>query len=127
MAYTEATDPNAKKADFTDGVDVYKVSENHYHFEDFIHGQFGKENIRKVQATARTDGLNKKILIETGTKKELQKNCTTYGTRITWKITNVNNPSHGVQRWIGPKHWQMQCMIRKFIFTYQIRNYGKQY
>lgn len=68
MAYTEATNPNAKNADYTDGVDAYKVSENHYHFEDFIHGQFGKENIRKVQSTARSDGLNKMILIETGTK-----------------------------------------------------------
>ena len=68
MAYTDAKNPNAKKADWTDGVDVYKINENHYLFTDFIHGQFGKKNIRKVQATAKLDGLNKKILIETGTK-----------------------------------------------------------
>ena len=68
MAYTEANNPNSKKADWTDGVDAYKMNDNHYIFTDFIHGQYGKENIRKVQATARTDGLNKTILIETGTK-----------------------------------------------------------
>ena len=68
MAYTEAANPNSKKADYTAGVNAYKITENHYLFTDFIHGQYGKENIRKIQSTARLDGLNKTILIETGTK-----------------------------------------------------------
>jgi len=68
MAYTEANNINSKKADYTAGVNAYKISENHYIFTDFIHGQYGKENIRKIQNTAYLDGLNKTILIETGTK-----------------------------------------------------------
>lgn len=68
MAYTEANNPNSKKADYTAGVNAYKITENHYLFTDFIHGQYGKENIRKIQNTAKLDGLNKTILIETGTK-----------------------------------------------------------
>ena len=68
MAYTEATNPNSKKADYTAGVNAYKISDNHYIFTDFVHGQYGKENIKKIQNTAYLDGMNKPILIETGTK-----------------------------------------------------------
>jgi len=68
MAYTEATNPSSKKADYTAGVNAYKISENHYIFTDFIHGQYGKDNIKKIQNTAYLDGPNKTILIETGTK-----------------------------------------------------------
>lgn len=68
MAYTEAANPNSKRADYTAGVNAYKISDNHYIFTDFVHGQYGKENIRKIQNTAYLDGMNKTILIETGTK-----------------------------------------------------------
>lgn len=68
LAYTEANNPNSKKADWTAGVDAYKLLDGTYLFTDFILGQFGKNNIHEIQQTARMDGLNKKILIETGTK-----------------------------------------------------------
>ena len=67
MAYTEKKKEFDDSHDFTDGVDAYKISPTYYLFTDFIHGQFGQENIHKVQATARIDGLTKPILIETGT------------------------------------------------------------
>ena len=68
LAYTEANNPNSKKADWTAGVDAYKLLDGSYLFTDFILGQFGKNNIKEIQRTARMDGLNKKILLETGTK-----------------------------------------------------------
>lgn len=68
MAYTEANNPNSKTADYTAGVQCYKYHPNHYLFTDFIHGQFGKDNIHQIQNTAYLDGLNNPILIETGTK-----------------------------------------------------------
>ena len=68
MAYTEANNPHSKTADYTAGVQCYKYHPNHYLFTDFIHGQFGKDNIHQIQNTAYLDGLNTPILIETGTK-----------------------------------------------------------
>ena len=68
MAYTDEKNPNSKTADFTAGVDAYKLYDESYLFTDFIHGKYGKENINHIQSTARADGLNKTILIETGTK-----------------------------------------------------------
>ena len=68
LAYTEASNPNSKNADYTAGVNAYKIDENNYLFTDFVHGQYGKENIRRIQNTAYLDGPNKTILIETGTK-----------------------------------------------------------
>lgn len=56
------------KRDYTDGVPVYKVSDDEYWITDFVHGQFGNETEDKVLSTAKIDGSSKHILIETGTK-----------------------------------------------------------
>lgn len=68
MAYTLTTGDYDDSADYTAGIAAYRVNKNHYLFTDLIYGQFGKKNIKIVQDTARQDGVNQKILIETGTK-----------------------------------------------------------
>jgi len=70
MAYTDektALDNNVD-ADYTAGCEGFKVSDTHYHFQDFLYKRLGEENIRYIQSTARLDGLNKPIQIETGTR-----------------------------------------------------------
>lgn len=70
MAYTSEKEAltRGKDADYTAGVHAEKINENHYIFSDFLYKRLGKENIKKVQSIAKFDGLNKPILIETGTK-----------------------------------------------------------
>ena len=70
MAYTgqqEALESNTD-ADYTAGCEAYKISNYHYHFQDFLYERLGKQNITYIQRVARQDGLNRDILIETGTK-----------------------------------------------------------
>lgn len=69
MAYTSEKDALDKNpnADYTAGCHAEKISEYHYIFSDFLYKRLGEKNIRKIQSTARFDGLNKPILIETGT------------------------------------------------------------
>ena len=70
MAYTgqqEALESNTD-ADYTAGCEAFKISNYHYHFQDFLYQRLGKRNINYIQSVARHDGLNREILIETGTK-----------------------------------------------------------
>lgn len=70
MAYTDEKEAlfKGKNADYTAGCHAEKISNKHYIFSDFLYKRLGEKNIQKIQATARFDGLNKTILIETGTK-----------------------------------------------------------
>jgi hypothetical protein len=70
MAYTseqEALNKN-KNADYTAGCHAEKINENKYIFSDFLYKRLGKKNIQYIQSNAKFDGLQKPILIETGTK-----------------------------------------------------------
>lgn len=68
MAYTKVEGGYDKKKDFTVGVPMFKVSDYEYWITDFVYGQFGDENLNKVKGTAKADGPDTPILIETGTK-----------------------------------------------------------
>lgn len=70
MAYTDEKQAlvKNKNADYTAGCHAEKISDKHYIFSDFLFKRLGKRNIKKVQATARFDGINKPILIEPGPK-----------------------------------------------------------
>lgn len=70
MAYTDEKTALAenRNADYTAGCHAEKISDKHYIFSDFLYKRLGAKNIRKIQSTARFDGLNKPILIEPGTK-----------------------------------------------------------
>ena len=70
MAYTDEKQAQGKNknADYTAGCHAEKISNKHYIFSDFLYKRLGEKNIQKIQSTARFDGLNKPILIETGTK-----------------------------------------------------------
>ncbi|MBO7444508.1 MAG: hypothetical protein J6T69_06790, partial [Methanobrevibacter sp.] len=54
--------------DSTAGVPMYKVNDNHYVITDFEYGQYGEGLKNKLLSTAKSDGPNTKILLETGTK-----------------------------------------------------------
>lgn len=70
MAYTSQKKAleNKINADYTAGVHAEKINDNHYIFSDFLYKRLGKKNIKHIQSTARFDGLEKPILIETGPK-----------------------------------------------------------
>ena len=70
MAYTGQQEALASNtdADYTAGCEAFKISNYHYHFQDFLYQRLGKQNINYIQRVARHDGLNREILIETGTK-----------------------------------------------------------
>ena len=65
LAYT-AEEEN-KSSDYTAGAYIYKNYKNEYVLSDLIYGRFGEQNINKIQATAKRDGVDVPILIETGT------------------------------------------------------------
>lgn len=56
----------AKHDDYTAGVLMHKTKDEDYFITDLVHGQFGGENLRIIQDTARQDGPNTRIYIETG-------------------------------------------------------------
>ena len=53
--------------DSTVGLPMYKINENHYVITDFVYGQFGEGLKEKLKETAKKDGTNMTILIESGT------------------------------------------------------------
>lgn len=65
FAYTDE-DPN-KNSDYTAGAYVYKNFKGEYVLSDLLYGKFGEQNINKVRATAKRDGVDVPILLETGT------------------------------------------------------------
>lgn len=65
LAYT-AEDEN-KSSDYTAGAYIYKNYKNEYILSDLVYGKFGEENINKIRATAKRDGVDAPILVETGT------------------------------------------------------------
>ena len=65
LAYT-AEDAN-KSSDYTAGAYVYKNFKGEYILSDLVYGKFGEENINKIRATAKKDGVDVPILVETGT------------------------------------------------------------
>ena len=65
LAYTHE-DLN-KSSDYTAGAYVYKNYKNEYILSDLVYGKFGEENINKIRATAKRDGVDVPILVETGT------------------------------------------------------------
>ena len=69
MAYTSENQAleNNTDADYTAGCEAFKVSNDYYHFQDFLYSRLGERNINYIQNIARQDGLNRDILIETGT------------------------------------------------------------
>ena len=67
MAYTES-EFDDDNYDYTAGIKMYKVSEQEYWITDVVYGQFGDDNINQIKSTAKRDGANVPILIETGTK-----------------------------------------------------------
>lgn len=54
------------KADFTAGAKMVLTNYGRYGVIDIVHGKFGKETKQKILDTAKSDGFNVKILIETG-------------------------------------------------------------
>ena len=70
MAYTSENQAleNNTDADYTAGCEAFKVSDYHYHFQDFLYKRLGENNINYIRNVANQDGLNRDILIETGTK-----------------------------------------------------------
>lgn len=56
------------KRDSTVGVPMYRVNKDTYFITDFVFGQFGEGLKDKLISTAKSDGTDYKILIETGTK-----------------------------------------------------------
>ena len=69
MAYTSEKQAleNNTDADYTAGCEAYKISDYHYHFQDYLYNRLGERNINYIQNVAKQDGLNRNILIETGT------------------------------------------------------------
>lgn len=65
LAYTHE-DLN-KSSDYTAGAYVYKNYKGEYILSDLVYGKFGEENINKIRATAKRDGVDVPILVETGT------------------------------------------------------------
>ena len=56
----------AKHDDYTAGVLMHKTRDDEYIITDLVHGQYGGENLRIIQDTAKQDGPNTRIFIETG-------------------------------------------------------------
>lgn len=65
LAYT-AENEN-KSSDYTAGAYIYKNYKNEYILSDLVYGKFGEKNINKIRATAKRDGVDAPILVETGT------------------------------------------------------------
>lgn len=65
LAYTSENEN--KSSDYTAGVYIYKNYKGEYILSDLVYGKFGEENINKIRATAKRDGVEVPILVETGT------------------------------------------------------------
>lgn len=53
-------------SDYTAGVLMHKLKNGNYLINNLTHGQYGGNNLRIIQDTAKQDGPNTKIYIETG-------------------------------------------------------------
>lgn len=56
----------AKDNDYTAGVRMHKVNNKCYVIDDLVYGHFGGNNLRVIQKTAHNDGVNTRVMIETG-------------------------------------------------------------
>ena len=56
----------SKHADYTAGVLMHKLTDDTYLITDLKHGHYGGNNLRVIQDTAKQDGANTRIYIETG-------------------------------------------------------------
>ena len=65
FAYSEE---DGGKNDSTAGILMHKINDDYYVINNLIYGQFGDNLKNKVVSIAKQDGVNIKILIETGTK-----------------------------------------------------------
>lgn len=57
---------NTTSSDYTAGVLMHKTKDDKYLITDLKHGQYGGDNLHLIQETAKEDGANTKIYIETG-------------------------------------------------------------
>ena len=65
LAYSDESKGIAR--DFSVGVPMYYVDNQYFVITDFVYGQFGEGLKQKLKQTAKADGPNMPILIETGT------------------------------------------------------------
>lgn len=65
LAYSDES--KGIQRDYSVGMPMFKVNENHYVITDFVYGQFGEGLKEKLKETANSDGVNMTILIESGT------------------------------------------------------------
>jgi hypothetical protein len=92
FAYTDE-DPS-KNSDYSAGAYLYLNYRNEIVLSDLKHGRFGDDLIKTVQSTAKHDGVNTPIMMETGTKggaseflyKEYRKYLKGYNTKQSLPI-----------------------------------------
>lgn len=66
LAYSDESKGIAR--DYTVGVPIYRLNNNHYVITDFEYGQYGELLKNHLKEVAISDGVNVPILLETGTK-----------------------------------------------------------
>ena len=65
LAYSDES--KGIQRDFSVGLPMYRVDNDYFVITDFVYGQFGEGLKEKLRETAKSDGTNMPILIESGT------------------------------------------------------------